>query len=249
MPGPGIDVDITDIGKRVICVYSLPRLMPTEVAFNAIAVAAILGINMIPKTGAYWNEELTRGMEEAIAHGAEFVLTVDYDTPHTPQDVQRLYALMLNYDRADAIAAVQVQRNSDKILMARRNPDGTFPTSIPGHVFSDELVRVVSAHFGLTLIRVSALKRMPKPWLQAVPDSTGSWGDGYIPADMNFWRLFESIGNSLFVAMKVPIAHMEWVRAWPSPDFAKPLFQPEKDFAANGVPESIRDGKAWVKKQ
>jgi hypothetical protein len=243
------DVDFSDIGRKVIGVFSLPRLMPTEIAFNAIEVAGILGIKMRRNTSAYWSESLTGCMEEARDAGAEFVLTVDYDTPHRVEDVARLYALMRSYDRADAIAALQVRRNCNEVLAAVRDPvTGTLPNVVPGHMFSDELVRVVSAHFGLTLIRVDALRRMPKPWFYAKPDKNGEWHDGHVPADMNFWRMFESVGNSLFIAMKVPVAHMEWVRTWPGPDF-KARYQSEADFAANGIPEEIRDGKAWIGKK
>lgn len=241
-------IDTFEFRKRVHCCYSVPRLIPSEIAYNAIAVAATLGIQFTPWVkGAYWTEDLTGAMEKARDTGAEFILTVDYDTPHTPDDVLRLCALMQHYDRADAIAALQMRRNSIDILASKRDDKGDIVATVPAYAFSDELVRVASAHFGLTLIRVSALKRMPKPWFMSVPDARGEWHDGHIPADMNFWRMFESVGNSLFVAMKAPVAHMEWQRTWVGPDF-KPLYQSEADFAANGVPACIRDGIAWVKK-
>lgn len=240
-------IDTSDIAQKVIAVFSLPRLMPTEIAFNAVEVASELGMRIRRRTGVFWGQSLTDAMNIVRDAGAEFILTIDYDTPHTPNDIRRIYALMLAYPRADAICGFQMRRNSNQILAAKREADGTLPATVPGYTFSQELVRIVSGHFGLTMIRTSSLDLIPKPWFHSVPDDKGEWGEGHIDEDMNFWRKFEAVGCSLFLAPRVPVAHMEWVRTWVGGDL-KPLYQSEEDFEKYGVPESIRDGAAWIKK-
>jgi hypothetical protein len=70
-------------------------------------------------------------------------------------------------------------------------------------------IKVCSAHFGLTLIRVDALRKTPKPWFMSKPDDNGDWEDGRFDDDIWFWHNWRAAGNTLYVAPSVSIGHLE----------------------------------------
>jgi hypothetical protein len=53
-----------------------------------------------------------------------------------------------------------------------------------------------------------------------VPDGNGGWGEGRTDADVAFWRKWEAAGNTLHIANRVTIGHMELMVRWPGHDLS-----------------------------
>lgn len=206
---------------RIAAVMSMPRLAFSDNMFCAIEAASALQIPFQRVTGVYWGQCLTRAMESHLHDGTEFILTVDYDSLFHADDIRRLCALVQDHPEIDALAPIQVKREADDFLMGVLQPDGSaYP---PGSVidlshFSGELTRASWAHFGCTLIRVSALREIRKPWFLAQPDPHGGWDEGRQDDDTYFWREWKAQGKSLYLANRVPIGHGFLMIAWPSLD-------------------------------
>lgn len=233
-----IKIEIAELQKKLIAVYSLPRLMPTDVAFDTINAVYRLGIRTIKRGGMFWGQALTRACQQAMIEGAEAILTIDYDTPHEVQDILTLYAMLKSRPDADAICALQMRRESMETLICARDEDGNLSQTLDGKMFAEQLVRVASGNFGLTIIRASSLASLPKPWFIPVPDDAGEWGDDRTDEDVNFWRKWEAAGKTLFCAQDVVVAHMEWVRTWPGKDL-RPVYQPQTDYETNRKPRNV----------
>jgi hypothetical protein len=225
----------------VSAVMSVPRLGFMDNMFAAIEALPALKVGLRRVTGAYWGQCLERAMEEAIRDDApDAVLTLDYDSVFTKRDVAMLMQLMCCHPEADAIAAVQAGRGTmNGRLFTIRGESGSNVTAVPSDIFADDLAPVSTAHFGLTLIRTEKLKAMAKPWFIDVPAPDGSWNEGRTDADVAFWRSWEAAGNSLHLANRVPIGHLEMMVLWPAAlgDDTAPLPQPVADWRATGKPD------------
>jgi len=97
---------------------------------------------------------------------------------------------------------------------------------------------VRTAHFGLTLLRTSAIKAMPKPWFLGIPDADGNWSDARVDDDIHFWQQWRKAGFGIFMAMRIPIGHIVESAIWPSEDLT-PLHQNPRDFWKGGPPEGV----------
>lgn len=228
----------------VSAVMSVPRLGFMDNMFSAIEVLPSLGIKLRRCTGAYWGQCLERAIEETLRDDApDAVLTLDYDSVFTRRDVSMLMQLMCCHPEIDAIAAVQAGRgNASGRLFTIRGEDGRNLTGVAAETFAGDLAKVSTAHFGLTLIRAEKLRDLPKPWFADVPAPDGSWNEGRTDADIAFWRNWESAGNSLYLANRVPIGHLELTVLWPAalgPE-TTPLTQPVGEWREHGKPQ-----KAW----
>jgi predicted SAM-dependent methyltransferase len=104
----------------------------------------------------------------------------------------------------------------------------------PAKLFQGELVKAHGGHFGLTLIKVDALKKMPKPWLWEQPNADGEWTEGKEDADIYFWRKFREAGNGIYLANEIRIGHIDEDILWPAEDFST---------LRQGMYHFYRDGK------
>lgn len=215
---------------ETISVMSRPRLGFGDHSDDALEALLPLGISRFSRTGAYWGKALTMAIDDAVARGAEFVLTMDYDTLFKQADVEDLLAFMVANPEADALVPVQMGR-TDKILM---NPK----EGVAG-IAQDELERVYypirTGHFGLTLFRVSAFRALPKPWFFPTFNEDGSWKHD---DDINFWLGCEKAGLRVFVTPRVVIGHIEWVAMWPDRKM-KTLYQRMNDYREQGKPRHV----------
>lgn len=218
--------------ERIHCVMSVPRLGFMDNFFCLHEALVPKGIRVTKFTGAYWGECLERVIEDAVAQGCEWVLTVDYDTVFTPDTLDRLLMLAEMRPDADAIAPLQVKRESDTVIAARK-------ADTLASEFEQDLMEVDTAHFGLTMLRASAFAKMSKPWFQSVPNSKGHWrnegDDCKVDADINFWHQWRAAGNTLYLAPRVSVGHMELMVTWPGEDF-KPLYQRTSEYQVTKQP-------------
>lgn len=233
-------IDLSDISKQLCACISFPRLMPTEICLNMASAARQLGLRIIDRPGLFYGKSLTFALKGAIGAGAEYALTIDYDTPHQRDDIIRLYGIMKLNPEIDAVCSLQMRRDSKQTLISFRDPEtGQIAETFNGAAFTGNTVKVAAGNFGLTIIRLSSLAKLPKPWFIAVPDEDGEWGENSIDEDVNFWRGWERAGLTLHCAHVIPVAHMEMGLTWPGLDF-RPVYQSMEDFRKNGMPASVR---------
>ena len=228
--------------ENTVAVLSAPRFGPIchhRVAAKAFYQARV-PYNM--GQGAYWHQILCTQMDDAIKiPDNEFVITCDYDTIFTGEDVVELYRLMRCYPDADAICAVQSKRGTDYALLGMTGDDDKPRTKVHVVEFDRNLTEVTTAHFGLTIFRSSTLREFPRPWMVPAPNDEGRWEDGRTDADIDFWFKWRKAGNTLCVANRVPVGHLEEVVVWPSKAETsfRPVFQRIVDYANEGMPADV----------
>jgi predicted SAM-dependent methyltransferase len=188
---------------KMVCIMNVPR-----VGFNlhfACVHKALqpLGIPIKTSMGVYWAQCMTRGLESAIKDGYEWALCVDYDSVFTQWHVGILLQTILAYPDVDALAPLQPQRHTDKVMFS------TFDKGKEHTMSTHDPIRVHTAHFGLTLIRLAALKDVAKPWFIDRPDANGGFDDGRVDADVNFWHRWNEAGKNLSVLAGCSIGHLE----------------------------------------
>jgi hypothetical protein len=206
---------------KVAACMSMPRLSFTDNYFCAYSAFSPHGINITKGTGAFWDQVMSRILTDLSKEetGNQFVCTIDYDSVFEPDCLTRLMAAML-ISGVDAIAPLQTKRD-DKTLMFKpvgspeASADGTAKISLPVEWWEAQAQPVETAHFGLTLIRTAALRRMPKPWFVGLPGKDGDWGPDRVDADIAFWHRFREAGNTLAICPQVAIGHAELVITWP----------------------------------
>ena len=199
-----------------------------------------LGIKIRRETGAYWGQCLERGMEDGIDCGLDVILTVDYDTVFSLQNVVDLVDILVRRPEIDAIASLQVGRGGLRPLITQKNASGSPKLIMKAAEVKEETCPVSTAHFGLTMIRTKALLRMAHPWFQGEPDRDGRWGDSRVDPDIYFWKKWEKTGNTLHLANRIVIGHAEGgVILWPDKKFDT-MYQLTRDYYDHGKP-----AEAW----
>lgn len=222
------------VWPKTSCVMSVPRLGFMDNAF-CLTVLQKIGIAPRKVTGAFWGQCLTRGIEQALDEDApEWILTVDYDSLFTANDVLALLLLAQKHPEIDALAPLQMHRRKAIPLFTLADA----AQHIDRAVLDAELLRASTAHFGLTLIRASKLRELPPPWFIATPDDAGGWGDGRTDDDVHFWRNWDKAGNALHIACRVPIGHAELMVQWPNINL-ETSYAHASEFWDTGKPEDI----------
>jgi len=227
--------DEPDKLRNVLAVMSMPRVTWTENAYCALCALGPLGIRMAKVTGAFWDQCLTRGMESALDQGAEYILTLDYDTVFRKQDVQELYRLLTSDSRIGAICALQMRRACNDVLFGIISGDKCCAT-ISRDTLDAPTMFVDTGHFGLTLIRADLLGKLPKPWFHAQPNADGRWEAGKLDADISFWKNWKEAGFTLAQANRVSVGHLQLMVTWPDRNL-KPLYQHVGNWDEHGKPE------------
>jgi hypothetical protein len=154
--------------------------------------------------GAWWDHGVSNAFEDLIDRGnVDWILAIDYDSMFTAQDVSNLINRFGQNSHMDALAAIQPRRGSEETPIMTIGQNTVFE-------FTDEAVKCDTAHFGLTLFRVDALAKMPKPWFLHTPDPNGSYrSKSRLDPDMYFWRKWADTGNTLYVDPHVRIGHLQ----------------------------------------
>lgn len=168
--------------------------------------------------GAYWGQIIERTIDECVSEGYDWIITLDNDSWFTPDHVRVLCQLMVHSQQmlggkfADAIIPIQTMRDNEHPMFVVQGQDGK-PLSgrHPSSIMQAPLVPVLSGHFGLTLIRTKALKKMPHPWYWDQPGPDGKWGEGHLDADMYFWKQFREAGNQAYLAPGICLGHLQQV--------------------------------------
>lgn len=226
---------------KVSAAMSVPRLGFMDNFGCCIDALLPLGIRLRRQGGAFWGQALENCLEQILDQDKpDAILTLDYDSVFTIQNVAHLMQLMICHPEADAIAAVQSSRHLPTALFTKRDGDGKPLAAVSTEWMQGDLMPISSAHFGLTLIRADKLAALPKPWFVPVASPDGNWHHegGKIDEDINFWVKWETAGNTLFLANHVTIGHAELMVRWPGDDL-QAFYQPIREFNDGGPPDGI----------
>src|SRR5262245_5726313 len=225
---------------RIGAVCSVPRLA-FSTHWGALQRAfEDMQIPVIKVTGYGWGACLQRGINLLVEAGCDYVITIDYDSIFHKEDILELLLLAARYEEADAILPWQVRRGGyEELLILVRDENDKPVREVTAGQLQGELVPVAGGHFGLTLIKVDALKRTPKPWFWDKPNADGEWEDGKTDADIHFWNVFREAGNRTFLANDIRIGHIDEEILWPNAQFGITR-QNAADYIEKGKPELVR---------
>lgn len=224
--------------ENTTAILSAPRFGPVMHFACAFRAFTQLGIPYQVGQGAYWHQVLSELIESTIEAGNEFVLTIDYDSVFTAADVLELFRIMKARPEIDAICPVQMKRGDDAALFGIVDADGKPKTDVYQAMFDQTTIPIRTGHFGLTLIRTAALQRLARPWFMPKPSDSGRWGEGKVDADIQFWRAWHEAGNTLHMANKVTLGHLQEVVTWPDRSF-KSVYQNVNDYHKHGIPKEV----------
>jgi SAM-dependent methyltransferase len=221
---------------KVSAVMSVPRLGFMDNFYCSFEALSPMNIRLHRHMGAYWEACLEQSITGAIkADNPDAILTLDYDSVYHRADVEQLIKIMRERPEVDALAAVQSARHADFPLFTLPGPVNY--ERITHGMFADDITELNTAHFGLTLIRVSSLLKARKPWLWSQPAKDMTWhngADGRLDADIYFWKNWRESGLKVFSANRVPIGHLELSIRWPDRNFGTVLQSPQ-EFRELGV--------------
>jgi FkbM family methyltransferase len=223
---------------RVAALASVPRLGFQAHMRSSEQAFADPRIPILRESGCvFWEMTMQNGFNSLIKAGADYIITTDYDSIFTNEDVKELLRLIVRYPDADAIAAWQASRWKDHPALAGvRTQDGQWGAGVPiEDMKSLDLTRVDNTVYGLTIIKVSAIQKMSKPWFLNVPNEDGEWEHGKHDADSYFWWKFREAGNSLYMANRVRIGHLHEDVLWLDDDFQL-IKQDLTDYYSKGRP-------------
>ncbi|NBU34373.1 hypothetical protein EBZ38_10590 [bacterium] len=229
-----VKVGNTEADIRVEAVLSMPRLSFTANHFAWAQALMPLGIRPTMGTGAFWDQVNSRIFDQFIDK-CEYLLTIDYDTFFTREDVEHLFAMALTF-QCDALTGLQTKREDGRPMLTLKgmldNPPEDKVTTVPASWFAEPVQEVDSAHFGLTVISTAALKRCKKPWFWSKPAADGTWGEGRLDPDIYWWKNWRESGNRVYVTPRVILGHGEYVVTWPGKDLTSPVFQWTTEFTS-----------------
>lgn len=216
---------------RVVAVWSCPRLGFMDAFDSIFRSLSAAGIKILRGMGVFWGQQMEILMDSAIAEDhADLILCLDYDAVFTADDLSELLRIMATHPEVDAVCAHQWNRAADRPLW---NAGRT--VSAPELAASGDLLKIVTGHFGLTLIRASALSKIPKPWFHATPAPDGTWNAGKVDSDIRFWHELARVGCHAYLAPRVVIGHLELAVRWPGSDLHI-RWQHMYDYHATGKP-------------
>ena len=220
---------------KTTAVMSVPRLGFMDNFFSGIDVVSKLRIPLRKTTGAFWGQCLTRSIEEALDEGAEWILTIDYDSLFSAEHVEALLATAIAHPEVSVLVPLQMGRRSKHPLLTIANEAGGNRGEIDRTLFDQTIVPINTGHFGLTLLRAAAFADLPRPWFVGKPDDDGRWGPGRIDDDIHFWRNWRESGLHIHCAPRVVIGHTELQAIWPSENL-EPIYQYVSDYWTDGEP-------------
>lgn len=216
--------------KRVIALCSCPRVGFTDFLGQSLIAFAANGCEYKNLYGAYWSQALSNGIQNAVNENYDYVITTDFDSIFDTETVAQLIRLADQNPHADAICSMQMGRFSGLLVSTE---SGELSRK---ELENNPLVPVETGHFGLTLLRVSALKELIKPWFWSKPDADGEWKKGQkIDDDIYFWDNFKKSGKQLYLAPRLVIGHLELLIKWPDNNL-EGIYEIINDYYEHGKP-------------
>ena len=221
---------------KVVAVMSVPRLGFMDNFFCAIETVAKLRIPITKHTGAFWGQCMTRAIEETLKDGADWILTLDYDSVYCAETVVDLIVTAIMNQQVDALVPIQMGRSVGNPLMTIPGSDGKPVARVDRKELDATVLPILTGHFGCTLLKASKFSAMNRPWFHGQPD--GRWTENRIDDDIAFWRQWRAAGNSIFCAPRVVIGHAQLQILWPDQNLGI-ITQDPADYWKQGAPEAV----------
>lgn len=204
--------------------------------FSCFEACVPCNVKLRKHGGAFWGQSMTKVFERTIEQDdPDLILTIDYDSIMTAGHLSRLIQTMMLYPDIDGLAPIQSSRHHATTLFTVAGTDGKNAPALPRTATDGDTMPVKTAHFGLTLLRTSKIKELPKPWFYSTPSPAGDWNDDHVDEDIEFWRKWERAGHSLHIANRVAIGHAELMVRWPDINL-NVHYQAMTDYQQHGVP-------------
>lgn len=188
--------------RKVKAIMSVPRVGWNDAWHSISSALRPFGIAIETFNGVFWGQCMQRAFQNAVADGVDWLLCIDYDSMITAKHVEEMLAILSAHPEIDALAALQTRRGGDEFPLM--TIAGQTKIEVTG-----EPIKVATAHFGLTLIRVKCLSDVNKPWFKSEPDANGEWGDDRFDDDIWFWHQWRKAGKTIYVAPDVRIGHLQ----------------------------------------
>jgi hypothetical protein len=196
---------------KIVGLMTAPRYEPVWARGIIERALSRVGIPLAVSGGVFYGQCMQRMMCDAISSGAEYILTVDFDSIFTENHVKRLLNFVVGRDDIDAICAIQPKRGAGTILGTRGQHEEIEWTGEP--------IPLRSAHFGLTVLDAKKLEKVELPWFANKCDANGQWvGDDKIDDDVWFWKQWEKAGNTIYTDPGCRLGHLEEVVTVFDPD-------------------------------
>ncbi len=211
-PAPGVYADAdpntgmptrSAIDINICAMMTRPRYGCLDASDIREAALSPRQIPMVKSGGAFWDQGMQNPFEDCVEKGVDWLITMDYDSFFTAEDIDRMLQHMGDNPEIECLAALQPRRNKPFPLMTiKGRTQIEMPTQRP--------IEVDTAHFGLTIIKLAALENVPKPWFWAQPGEDGTWRHfTRMDADIYFWHIWKQAGHKVWVAPDVRIGHMQ----------------------------------------
>lgn len=182
--------------------------------------------------GCFWNQHLCPAMEESAANAdCRYILTFDFDSVFTADDVLMLYRILETHPEIDALSPFQSHRGLNTPLFTVEGTD-----RIPSEYLGRIAFPAATTHFGLTMIRAEKLRQLPHPWMKGEPGPDGRWSAQRIDPDIWFWQQWKKSGFSIYVSPRVSIGHIDELILWVSRKDLTPIYQKSSDYVRYGKP-------------
>jgi hypothetical protein len=191
---------------KVVGLMTLPRYSLTltrnhiDRAFNA------LGISIRIKQGVFYGQCMQELLLDCIRDEVDYAITIDFDSLFGANHVRRLLEVCVANPHIDALASLQARRGMKYPLFTCFGKDAV--------KFDGEPLKVSTAHFGLTAIKIDSLKRCALPLFQGQPGPSGNYDESRIDDDIWFWKQWEKAGNAVYVDSGCAIGHAEEMIAY-----------------------------------
>ncbi len=219
----------------VCAAMSVPRVGWTDTYRCLLDSFYKLQIPCLQTTGVFWGQCLQRTMEQIVEAGkAKWILTVDYDSVFDAHDLVVMRTIA-EQENLDILAPLQAKRESSELLAKIDDGNGEPVRELEVERLADLYLPCLHAHFGATLIRVDALKRLPKPWFLGTPSAEGKWDDARTDDDIHFWKQCTLAGFKMGITPRVRIGHLEVMIAW-NDDRLNAVHQRVSEFNEKGRP-------------
>lgn len=190
------------ITLKIAALMSIPRTGFNDSWGQVLDALSPFRIPVRRFQGAFWGQCMQNGMDLCIKDGINWVLCIDYDSMFTSKHVDTLMGELGNNPEIDALAAMQSRRSKPYPLMTVGEGETECVRTV-------KPIKVTTAHFGLTLIRLDVLKDIPKPWFFGRPSENGDWGPDRLDPDIWFWHQWRLAGKTIYVSTQAIIGHLE----------------------------------------
>ena len=224
--------------EEVTFIMSMPRLAFTDNMFSLQNATYNLGLYGNRHSGAFWEQGIENLLEDAIEAGYKYGLAIDYDTFYSAFHIIDLYNLMEENPDFGVMFPLQARRGNYYPMAGYFMDDFGHMVKVAKGGFVKGIVPCDTGHFGLTLIRLSELSKLKKPWFESQTNDEGNWRERHKDADVNFWIQCKKVGIEAALA-EVWIGHMQLMCSWCGPESKRfeTAYQNQNEVLEGSVPE------------